>query len=430
MALNARIGLKQRGRLALSPLMRRSITLLRLPTQSLGETIAREAEENPFLIVEPASSGGSAYDYALATVAAPEGTNEQLRRQIALQNLDPTTEAAAFFLLGELREDGYLDEPLDEIAERVGVDEGILARGLAALQGCDPVGIGARTLTEYVALRLCDAGLDAATASAAASRLEDFAQGNWRALERQLGIGQKRLEEIAMLMRNLPSAPIETGVDWAAATTPELVVEQVGASGLTVSLLPAVLPGVSIMSVNRNTLGTADLREMFDRASQFSAALSARAETLLRIGNFIATTQSAFFLGDHATIAPITRADAAIELAMHPSTLGRALSGKAMLAGNRIYPLSLFFARALPGAEKGISPFDVQRRIREMIASESAHTPLADAAICDQLKKEGVDIARRTVAKYRKCMRIPSSFGRRHRKVSRQNQPRDARKEK
>jgi RNA polymerase sigma-54 factor len=428
MALNAQIGLKQRGRLALSPLMRRSIMLLRLPTQSVGETIAREAEENPFLVVEPATSSGSAYDYALATVAAPESMSENLRRQISLQTLDPTTEAAAFFLMGELREDGYLDESLEEIADRTGVDPGILAQGLFALQNCEPGGIGARTLVEYVGLRLREIGLDDAAAIAAASRLEDFAQGNWSLLERRLGIRRTRLTEIAAFMRSLPAAPIETGTDWCAATVPEISIERVGESGLSVSLLPSVLPGISVMAVNRDMLDTAALREMLDRASQFRDALSARSETLLRIGHFLAATQSAFFLGDHTTIAPITRNDAATDLAMHPSTLGRALSGKAVLADNRVYPLSMFFARALPGAEKGISPFDVQRRIRSLIASEPAGTPLADEAICAQLRKEGVDIARRTVAKYRKCMRIPSSFGRRHRKVSDKNQPRDARK--
>ena len=206
-------------------------------------------------------------------------------------------------------------------------------------------------------------------------------------------------------------------------TVPEIVVELDGQGGLRALPLPQAFPGVAVMEVERRSLNTDELRGLFERANRFVAALSARTETLVRIGNHIAATQSAFFLGDHSTINPITRAEAATALAMHPSTLGRALAGKAMLADNRLYPLSLFFSRALQGADGAVSPFDVQRRIRELIAAESAESPLADEAICTQLKKEGVDIARRTVAKYRKCMRIASSFGRRRRKASVTEQP-------
>lgn len=428
MALKNRIGLRQRAGLALSPLMRQSISLLRMPAQSLTEAIAIEAAENPFLIVEPASGGGSAFDYAIATAAAPESLGERLCRQIAMQKLDGATEAAAQFLIGELREDGYLDQPLDLIAGRVGVDERVLARGLAALQRCEPTGIGARTLAEYVELQVVDAGFGRDTARAAAARLNDFAEENWRALERQLGLGRAQIEAIAKTMRTMPSAPVATGADWTAATTAEIAVEKDAHNRLSVVLLRSALPSVTVMSADRDTLGTAALRDLLDRAVRFSSALSARADTLLRIGSFVATRQASFFLGDHDTIMPVTRADAAAELGMHPSTLGRAIAGKALLADNRLYPLSHFFTHALPGAGRGISPFDVQRRVRQLVAAESADAPLADEAICAQLKKEGVDIARRTVAKYRKCMRIPSSFARRRRKVSKKSQPLGMRK--
>ncbi len=430
MALNARIGLRQQQRLALTPQIRQSLALLRLPTLSLADTVAREAAENPFLIVDPTAGGRSAYDYALATAAAPRSLADSLGHQIAMQKLDPVTEAAALYLIGELREDGYLDEPLDEIAERTGLPEEVLQDGLAALHRCEPSGIGARTLAECVELQLFDAGIDRALARAAAARLDDFAQERWDRLGRDLAVDRARLEQIAALMRGLSSAPVAADADWVSVTVPELVIERDPNGRIGVSLLPQAVPGVAVMEVERATLGTAGLRDMFERAGRFAAGLSARAETLLRIGNYIASVQSAFFLGDHATIAPVTRAEAAAALAMHPSTLGRALSGKAMLADNRLYPLSLFFARALPGADRGVSPFDVQRRIRELIAAESAAAPLADEAICAQLRKEGVDIARRTVAKYRKCMRIPSSFGRRHRKPFTEHQPRGAHKAK
>ncbi len=122
---------------------------------------------------------------------------------------------------------------------------------------------------------------------------------------------------------------------------------------LSVTLLTGTLPRLSTMEVARRSLETDEQRALFDRAGRMSAGLAARRETLLRIGAYIAATQSAFFLGHHETLVPVTRADAAAALAMHASTLGRALAGKALLADNKVYPLSLFFSHALPGADGG-----------------------------------------------------------------------------
>lgn len=410
--------LVQQQGIALSPMMRQSLTMLRMPTHALADEIAREAEENPFLVVEPQDGAMPAYDYALTTTAAPENLLDNLHRQIALQRLDPATEAAALYLIGELREDGYLDVPLGDLAGETGAPLDVLAAGLIALQRCEPTGIGARSLAECLELQLAEAGIERGIASAAARHLDDFAAENWPKLARSLGQPLDMLERIAALLRSFGSTPIPCASGPVDIAVPELVVEEGPPGQLSVKLLTGMLPRLSAMAVARRSLETDEQRALFDRAGRMSAGLAARRETLLRIGTYIAATQSAFFLGHHETLLPVTRADAAAALAMHASTLGRALAGKALLAGNTVYPLSLFFSHALPGAHGGISPFDIQRRIRSLIAAESADAPLADDRICAELQKEGVDIARRTVAKYRKCMRIPSSFGRKRRKVS------------
>ncbi len=415
--------LSQRQGIALSPMMRQSLAILRMPTHALADEIAREAEENPFLVVESSERDMPAYDYALATTAAPESLIDSLHRQIAMQQLDAPTEAAALYLIGELREDGYLDVALDELSGESGVPIGILEAGLSALHRCEPAGIGARNLAECLELKLVEAGIERSLARSSALHLDDFAEQNWARLSRSLGAPTAVLERIAALLRSFGSAPVTSESGLIEVTIPELLVEKTAPDKLSVTLLAGPMPRLSAMNVARNSLETDEQRTLYDRAGHMATALAARRETLLRIGTYIATTQSAFFLGRHETLTPVTRADAAVALAMHASTLGRALAGKALLADNQVFPLSLFFSRALPGAEGSVSPFDVQRRIRTLIATESADAPLADDRICMELKKEGVDIARRTVAKYRKCMRIPSSFGRKRRKVSAADQP-------
>ena len=417
MAVKPGLGLAQRQGLVLNQAMRQSLTLLRLPALAAAEAIAREADENPFLIVEHPRGGPTAYEFALDTTAAAESLGESLCRQLAMQRLDTATEAAARHLVGELRADGYLDVALSELAAETGAPLAVLEAGLAALQTCEPAGVGARSLAECLAIRLADAGIDLPLARACAGRLDDFAEARWARLSRDLGQPQEALERIAALLRGFGSAPVHDKGGWVDALVPELAVEVEAHGRLSVTLLPGALPAVSAMAVPRGSLEGDVLRAFHDRACRMTAAVTARRETLLRIGAHIAEIQSAFFLGRHDTIRPVSRTEAAAALAMHPTTLGRALAGKALLADNQVYPLGMFFSHALPGPDGAMSPFDIQRRIRAMIATESAEAPLADDRICAQLHNEGVDIARRTVAKYRKCMRIPSSFGRKRRKA-------------
>lgn len=417
MAAKSGLGLVPRQGLVLTEAMRQSLALLRMPTLAAAEAIAREAEENPFLVVEP-PAGGAAYDYALDTTAATVSLGEGLRRQIALRRLDPAIEAAALYLVGELRGDGYLDVALSDLAAETGAPVAVLEAGLAVVQGCDPAGVGARSLAECLELKLADAGIDRPLARACAEHLDDFAEARWVRISRSLRQPQALLEKIAALLRGFGSAPVREDGGWVDPLVPELAVE-VGVQGrLGVTLLSGRLPACTVMAVPRRSLEGEALRALHDRARRIAGAVVARRETLLRIGAHIAETQSAFFLGRHQTIVPVSRAEAAAALAMHPTTLGRALAGKALVAGGQVFPLGMFFSRGLPGAEGAVSPFDVQQRIRAMIAQESSEAPLADDRICAQLQKEGVDIARRTVAKYRKCLRIPSSFGRKRRKVS------------
>lgn len=403
--------------LALSPGMRRALALLRLPLPDLHDDLAREAERNPFLVFRPGRLAGAAFETALATKAARESIAHGLVHQIRMQGLDRVTEAAAVFLVEELREDGYLDADLDELAERFGVDRALFDRALAALQACEPTGIGARSAREFMALRLRETGLSPDLAHRLCERLTDLAEGRWAGLRRELGLSAGELESIADFLRSLPPAPLQPDDDPALPIVPEIAIRR-GPDGL-LSVQPAdgAWPLVRVRPLPDAGRGNADLVELHRQATEIAAALSARSATLIRIGELIAREQAEFFIGGFRRIRPMTRRDAASALSLHPSTVGRAIAGKALEYEGRVLTLATFFSRSVAGrqGDDGAAPsaFDVQRRIRQLIGAESPDAPLADETIRAMLKNEGVDIARRTVAKYRKCMRIPSSHGRR-----------------
>jgi RNA polymerase sigma-54 factor len=419
----SKLKLSQRQRLSLSATMRQNLAILRMPTEMLVEDINREAAENPFLIMAPPPAGLSSYEVALATTSAPESRFELILREVSMQRLDPDVLAAARFLVSELREDGYLDTTLEEIAARTGGRIDILGQALEAVQRCDPPGIGARNLAECLALQLRDAGYERKLSDSIVQHLDAFAAQRWDELEDQIGARRSDLEDIAQLLPHLSAAPIRDDSGWSSVRIPELAVEVETDGSLSVGLVGEALPNISVMRLPKHPPLSDEARTYHDRARGLVAGITARRRTLLRIGAFIVEKQAAFFVSDVPSIRPVTRIEAAEALGLHPTTFGRAIAGKSLVANRRIHPLSRFFGQALPSGNGSVSAHDVQSRIRAMIDAETATSPLTDSDIHTRLLQEGVDIARRTVAKYRKCMRIPSSFTRRHRKAKNQRQP-------
>jgi len=413
MSVTPSLRLSTRQRLALTPGMRQSLAILRLPALELQEEIARLAAENPFIEHRPADP--SRGDWLLDVPAADPSLFQSLHGQLATQRLTPEVRAAALMLVAELREDGYLDTTLDEIAAQTGAGPDLLEQALAALQACDPPGIGARDLPECLALQLQAQGYAPALSRAICAHLEDFAEARWQRLSRSLALPADQLLHIAALLPTLRPAPELPDSTPTLPLLAELIVEPGPDGSPQVRLNPAALPTITVL---RMAGASADLARAQAEAGFLVAALRARGATLLRIGTHLVTQQARHFAskGDQPLL-PMTRAEAAAALSMHPATLGRAISGKALMACGRTLPIESFFSHGLPGRDGAVSAHQIQRRIRALIAAEPPEAPLADDAICAQLQKEGVDIARRTVAKYRTCMRIASSFERRRRKV-------------
>lgn len=433
MRASLRPSVRQSQRMLLSPGLHTGLQILRMPTLDLIDAIESEAADNPFLIhddLRPLAShgGGDAFQFALETTADERSLVADLQAQIGAMTVAAPVRAMADYLAGDLRDDGYLDSALEDIAATLGVPLALAQAGLDALQACEPAGVAARTLAECLQLQLIDKGVARDLAARVTHHLDLFAGEDWRGLIRALGLPKATLQDLARLIRELKPHPVTEKAAPDLLLFPDLRLEADGAGGYLVQLGARLADAVRL---NQPLLqaavaeGSDFARDRRTRAEAMLAALAFRGETLLRIGRRIATHQHRFFALGPDHLVPLSRADLAADLGLHPSTIGRAVAAKALEVAGQILPLSLFFSNPLPTAtgNVGIAAFVVQRRIARMIETENTDAPLSDAAICAVLIASGIDIARRTVAKYRGCMRIQSSFARRRRKAAHSRRP-------
>lgn len=417
MARRGGLSLGMRQRAGLMPALAESLAMLRMPLADLAEFLSREAEENPLLDYRPPvlHTGGIGGSDSSA-LAAPESRGAVLRRQIAEQRLAPDVRAVADYLTEELTDEGFLAAPCDEIAARLGLPEELIAAGLAALQRCEPTGIGARDLGECLRLQLAEAGVAPAVAAALTAHLPDAARQDWRAIARASGLSSDEIAAAGARLAGLSPRPMPPEVPAPAVLMPEIVVRVGPRGGLAVHLADDMLPGLGLAEAPRRVSPEARryLAERRARARQLLGAMAYRRRTLLRVARALVARQHAFFTGGAGDLRPLTRAALAEELGLHVSTVGRALAGKSVASPQGTHPASLFFPAGVGCGDGGaMSAPAVKRHIRQMIAAEPEQAPLSDAAITAELQRMGVDIARRTVAKYRECMTIPPSFRRR-----------------
>lgn len=416
MALRSRVRAGQVQRLALTPALREGLALLRMSALELAEAAQRIAAENPFVeLLPPRPAGEAAHAAALEGIAAPPSRHERLLRQIAALSAPPEVRRAAALLAGALDEAGYLDAPLEAIAAEAGLPPALAEAGLAALQACEPAGVGARDLEECLALQLRDRGFGAAEAARLVAGLDFIARDDMAGLARHLGTDAAGARAAAAVLRGLSPRPFSDGGEPVPPLLPDLVLEE-GRGGVPVVRLGRA--GLPRLRLDRALLAEAEAAGFGAgpqaEAAAFLAALRFRGATLLAVGRILVARQyRAFALGPEH-LAPLTRAEVAAELGLHPSTVGRAVAGKAILAAGRLWPLAELFSAALPGAGgRPVSAHAVQRRLARLIAAEPPGAPLSDAELAARLAAEGVDIARRTVAKYRQSLRIPARAGRR-----------------
>jgi RNA polymerase sigma-54 factor len=361
------------------------------------------------------------------TATRPRTLREHVVEQIGA-DLDQADRVIALHLLDLLDEAGYISGSLDGIAGLLGCDLARVEAVLSRLQQFEPSGIFARDLTECLALQLRERDRLDPAMQALLDNLPLLAARNIPALVRVCRVDTEDLAEMIAEIKSLDPRPgLVFDPPLAQPVVPDILMRAQPDGSWIVELNNETLPRVLVNNsyyarVSRATRNKAEkdyLSERLQAANWLVRSLHQRATTILKVAAEIVRQQDAFFRRGVQSLRPLILRDIADAIGMHESTISRVTSNKHMATPRGLYELKYFFTSAIPAAGGGDahSAEAVRHRIRGLIDNEAADNTLSDERIVELLQREGVDIARRTVAKYREAMRIPSSSKRRRDKL-------------
>ncbi|MFZ5492371.1 MAG: RNA polymerase factor sigma-54 [Pseudomonadota bacterium] len=360
-----------------------------------------------------------------------ETLHDHLLWQLDLTPFSPDDRAIAELILDAIRLDGYLGQPISELCATASegraepVDETELLSVLRRIQHFDPPGVAARDLAECLRLQLEQfEGLDDDARAAGLAVVDHIAllgEHDYRALQRATGLSAEAVDQAVRLIQALNPRP-GTSLD---AEEPEYIVPDVLVRKIRgvwqVELNPAIAPKLRVNQTYAGMIKRRDsgadneyLKNRLQEARWFINSLKSRNDTLVKVARAIVQRQVAFFdEGPHAMV-PLVLQDIADELGLHQSTISRATNRKYMHTPRAIYELKFFFSSHVSTSDGGaVSATAIRARIRDLIAAEPPGSPLSDNDIAETLNQAGINVARRTVAKYRESMNIGSTTERR-----------------
>lgn len=360
------------------------------------------------------------------TPSRPQTLAEHLEAQLALETVTPKVRELVLYLVHNLDHNGWLKDSLDELMIPVGLEPGDeeAIEALRILQSLDPPGVGARTPKECLLLQLSPGHPRYGQLHKLISHsLEDLARNRLPKVARDLGESVDTVKDLASILRHdFDPFPGRSFVHEAPRRVkPDVVVEKIE-DQYEIRLEDDYLPRLSVDSrrvraMRSKDMGT-DLRKQLRRdvesARWLIESIEQRKRTLERVAREIVTRQEEFLENGVNHLKPLKMQEVADELGIHVSTVSRALKGKYIQTPQGIHEMKYFFTGASRGTDGVVeSRAGVKERVREIIDREDRHNPMSDEEIVEKLKAMGLDIARRTVTKYRKSMGIPSSRQRR-----------------
>ncbi|HTZ78939.1 MAG TPA: RNA polymerase factor sigma-54 [Stellaceae bacterium] len=364
------------------------------------------------------------------TLTRPTTLRDHLLDQIQVDIREPADRLIALHLLDLVDDAGYLQGSLGEVAERLGAATPAVESVLKQLQRLDPPGVFARNLGECLALQLRERDRLDPAMQALIDNLPLLAARNASELTRLCGVDLEDIQAMAAEIRQLDPKPgLAFDPVVADPVIPDVLMRADGDGGWIVELNPEALPRVLVNNVyyarvSRGAKVKADkeyLSERFQAANWLVKALHQRATTILKVAREIVRQQDGFFRHGIQHLKPLVLRDIAGAISMHESTVSRVTSNKFISTPRGMFELKYFFTSSIAatGGAAALSAETVRFRIKALIDQEPADKILSDDQIVEILVKDGVDIARRTVAKYREAMRIPSSVQRRREKTLR-----------
>jgi RNA polymerase sigma-54 factor len=392
--------------------------------------------------VEEAGQAGGAIDWSRAgagggfegdgdglegAVQRPKTLSDHLHDQLPATGLDAAGRAIALVLIDAVDEGGYLRADLAEIAERLGCDIEAVEAVLARLQGFEPTGVFARDVRECLYLQLKERDRCDPAMAALLDNLDLLARRDMPGLRRACGVDDEDLKDMLAELRALTPRPgAAFGGEPVAAVTPDVIIRESAGGLWHVELNSDALPRLlvdhryhaRVAGGARNDADKTFIADCMASANWLVRSLDQRAKTILKVASEIVRQQDGFLAYGVQHLRPLNLKTVADAIGMHESTVSRVTSNKYLSTPRGVFEMKFFFTAAIQSSDGGMahSAESVRHRIRQLIDAEAAvEGVLSDDRIVEILNETGVDIARRTVAKYREAMRIPSSVERRRR---------------
>ena len=475
MSLAPRLDLRQSQSLVMTPQLQQAIKLLQLSNVDLTAYVEEELERNPLLERAQAeendgqaeehadqpvqqtnsdasdrrddaesldvdaagsmpwssgngsgggSSGGLGLDGVEHTVAREVSLYEHLAQQIQVELPEGPEQLVAAHLLGSIDDAGYLKIDADAAIEQLGCTPDLYERTLLNLQRLDPPGVFARDLKECLRLQLAELNRLDPVSTTILENLELVAKRDFAKLRKLCSCSDQDILDVLNELKALDPKPGHKFYSGHVQTVvPDVAVRASQAGGWMVELNTDTLPKVLAneryyVEIQRNSRSEDDkvfVSEQWNSANWLIKALDQRARTILRVAREIVRQQDMFLVKGVEHLKPLVLRDIADALELHESTVSRVTSNKFIMTPRGVFELKYFFTASLGSTGDGPSHSAeaVRHRIRSLIDGETAKNVLSDDDIVEALRSDGIVIARRTVAKYREAMRIPSSVQRR-----------------
>lgn len=454
------LSMKLKQNQALSPQMMQSMEILQMGSQELLEYIEETAQENPVLEVDERYDRQDEFDVMRRKLEWLESTDVQNRvyhqqdaeddgtgpisnygtmeeqeenlyyyvlSQLNMLDLPAGVMAAAEYVVESLNGNGWLDEDVPALAAGIGCDAACMEAAVGAVQSLDPAGVGARSLSECLRLQLIRRGGDGGLAlSIVDGFLDALSKNRYGVIARELGASAEEVREACALIRSLNPRP---GTGFSAREnltyiTPDIVVVSFP-DHFELLTNDYFFPSLRLSGYYQGLMKETGDREVKEyltnqvrRARWVVRSIEQRRNTLMECAECILELQEDFFRRGPGHLAPMSLSDVARRLGVHESTVSRALKDKYIQCSMGVYPLIYFFSRGLgaptgiPGAPGPASPDVAKALLKRLIAGEDQCKPLSDQKLCELMGKEGCGLSRRTVAKYRDELKIPSAAGR------------------
>ncbi len=462
--LKPSLQLKLGQSLTMTPQLQQAIRLLQLPVLDLNAEIQEALEENIMLEMEdlpdlPQTSAESTAEIEtlksedfwqtrsaertqdggwngegrpISDFADESGQTlrEHLLWQLEMEHFTPREVIIGEAIVDSINDDGYLTADLDEIYASLdkesAVVESEIERTLTKVQRLDPIGVGARSISECIILQLSQLewktpGLQLAI-SIASDHLDLVANRDYGELRRSLRTSEDDLHEALALVRGCnPKPGLAVSPPSAEYVIPDVFVRKID-NRWQVEISPTGVPRLSVnqqyAKLLRGSGEHAVLKSQLQEARWLIRSLEIRNETLMKVATSIVARQTEFLEHGDESMKPMVLRDVAEEIGMHESTISRVTTSKYMHTPRGVFEFKYFFSSHLASASgEDQSSTSVRAKIRKLIGAENPKKPLSDSKITNLLKEDGISVARRTVAKYREAMNIPSSSDRRSRET-------------